>query len=95
MHPPAHPRIPAVVCARCRYEVEGVRRTVDAVLLVADHNHPHVLLLQVTRAGPQASHVSSSSRVSPTVWQQTSRYTTSQTQLYHTSTCTCMSWPTA
>jgi hypothetical protein len=30
-----------------RFELEGVRRTVDAVLLVAEHGHPHVLLLQV------------------------------------------------
>jgi hypothetical protein len=29
------------------YEREGMRRTVDAVLLVHQHNHPHVLLLQI------------------------------------------------
>eukprot|EP01059_Diplonema_ambulator_P020319 TRINITY_DN3406_c0_g1_i1.p1 TRINITY_DN3406_c0_g1~~TRINITY_DN3406_c0_g1_i1.p1 ORF type:complete len:200 (+),score=40.69 TRINITY_DN3406_c0_g1_i1:120-719(+) len=28
------------------YETEGLRRTVDAVMLVHQHNHPHVLLLQ-------------------------------------------------
>merc|ERR1712232_87059 len=32
---------------RASYKVEGVRRTVDAVLLVQQHNHPHVLLLQI------------------------------------------------
>lgn len=32
---------------RCRYQREGVRRTVDGVLLVHEHNHPHVLLVQV------------------------------------------------
>ncbi|KAF8061923.1 CFIS2 [Scenedesmus sp. PABB004] len=31
---------------KAKYDAEGVRRTVDAVLLVAQHNHPHVLLLQ-------------------------------------------------
>ncbi len=31
----------------CRYKKEGVRRSVDAVLLVWEHNHPHVLLLQL------------------------------------------------
>lgn len=29
-----------------KYDAEGVRRTVDAILLVAQHSHPHVLLLQ-------------------------------------------------
>ncbi|KAF6262916.1 cleavage and polyadenylation specificity factor, 25 kDa subunit [Scenedesmus sp. NREL 46B-D3] len=29
-----------------KYDAEGVRRTVDAILLVAEHSHPHVLLLQ-------------------------------------------------
>lgn len=33
-----------------RYETEGVRRTVDAILLVGEHSHPHVLLLQVIGA---------------------------------------------
>lgn len=28
------------------YEREGLRRTVEAILLVNEHNHPHVLLLQ-------------------------------------------------
>jgi hypothetical protein len=36
-----------VLAAACRYDAEGVRRTVDAILLVAQHSHPHVLLLQV------------------------------------------------
>ncbi len=31
----------------CRYRKEGVRRSVDGVLLVWEHNHPHVLLLQL------------------------------------------------
>eukprot|EP00906_Rhabdomonas_costata_P017530 RCo025312 len=30
-----------------KYEMEGMRRSVDAVLLVHQHSHPHVLLLQV------------------------------------------------
>lgn len=30
-----------------RYAKEGVRKSVDAVLLVYEHGHPHVLLLQV------------------------------------------------
>ena len=30
----------------CRYAAEGMRRTVEAVLLVHEHRHPSVLLLQ-------------------------------------------------
>ncbi|CAL8467844.1 g7382 [Coccomyxa elongata] len=30
-----------------KYRKEGVRRSVDGVLLVWEHNHPHVLLLQL------------------------------------------------
>ena len=30
-----------------RYAREGARRSVEAVLLVHEHHHPHVLLLQV------------------------------------------------
>jgi cleavage and polyadenylation specificity factor subunit 5 len=30
-----------------KYVKEGVRKSVDAVLLVYEHGHPHVLLLQV------------------------------------------------
>jgi len=29
------------------YNEHGIRRTVDAVLLVHNHGHPHILLLQV------------------------------------------------
>jgi cleavage and polyadenylation specificity factor subunit 5 len=29
------------------YETEGVRRTVDGILLVHKHGHPHILLLQI------------------------------------------------
>ncbi|ORX80343.1 cleavage and polyadenylation specific factor 5 [Anaeromyces robustus] len=29
------------------YEKEGIRRTVEGVLVVHEHNHPHVLLLQI------------------------------------------------
>lgn len=36
--------------ADCRYRKEGVRRSVDAILLVWEHNHPHVLLLQLGSA---------------------------------------------
>lgn len=32
---------------KLKYDKEGVRRSVEGVLLVHDHNHPHVLLLQV------------------------------------------------
>ena len=31
----------------CRYAREGARRSVEAVLLVHEHHHPHVLLMQV------------------------------------------------
>lgn len=30
-----------------RFEEEGMRTSVDAVLLVHEHNHPHILLLQI------------------------------------------------
>eukprot|EP00996_Jenningsia_fusiforme_P001582 NODE_2455_length_1197_cov_29.896341_g2240_i0.p1 GENE.NODE_2455_length_1197_cov_29.896341_g2240_i0~~NODE_2455_length_1197_cov_29.896341_g2240_i0.p1 ORF type:complete len:230 (+),score=38.69 NODE_2455_length_1197_cov_29.896341_g2240_i0:237-926(+) len=30
-----------------KYDVEGMRRTVEGLLLVHQHNHPHVLLLQM------------------------------------------------
>ena len=33
-----------------RYRREGIRRSVEAVILVHDHNHPHVLLLQLGSA---------------------------------------------
>lgn len=33
-----------------RYQQQGTRRTVDAILLVNVHGHPHVLLLQVGAA---------------------------------------------
>jgi len=29
------------------YEEAGIRRTVEGVLVVHEHNHPHVLLLQI------------------------------------------------
>jgi len=32
---------------RDKYAEEGIRRTVDAVMLVMEHNHPHILLIQV------------------------------------------------
>jgi len=32
---------------REKYAEEGIRRTVDAVMLVMEHNHPHILLVQV------------------------------------------------
>mmetsp|Transcript_3608 Transcript_3608/g.6131 ORF Transcript_3608/g.6131 Transcript_3608/m.6131 type:complete len:125 (-) Transcript_3608:466-840(-) len=31
---------------RNKYETEGPRRSVEAVLVVHQHNHPHILLLQ-------------------------------------------------
>lgn len=33
-----------------RYRREGIRRSVEAVILVHNHNHPHVLLLQLGSA---------------------------------------------
>jgi hypothetical protein len=32
-----------------RYAAEGARRTVEGIILVNEHNHPHVLLLQARR----------------------------------------------
>lgn len=32
------------------YEAHGMRRTVEAVLVVHQHNHPHVLMLQIANA---------------------------------------------
>lgn len=29
------------------YEVEGMRRTVEGILLVHNHGHPHILLMQL------------------------------------------------
>uniref|UniRef100_A0A7S0N1Q4 Pre-mRNA cleavage factor Im 25 kDa subunit n=1 Tax=Pyramimonas obovata TaxID=1411642 RepID=A0A7S0N1Q4_9CHLO len=31
-----------------KYAIEGVRRSVEAIVLVQEHNHPHILLLQVS-----------------------------------------------
>ena len=31
---------------KAKYEKEGLRRSVEGILLVNEHNHPHVLLLQ-------------------------------------------------
>jgi hypothetical protein len=54
-----------------RYEREGLRRSVDAVIVVQQHGHPHVLLLQVTKcpmaaqktsAAPSESELLKSSR---------------------------------
>jgi hypothetical protein len=36
-----------------RFEREGLRRSVEAVLLVQQHGHPHVLMLQVRGAAPK------------------------------------------
>lgn len=35
---------------KASYEKEGPRRTVEAILIATEHNHPHVLLLQVRQA---------------------------------------------
>lgn len=32
------------------YEAHGMRRTVEAVLVVHQHDHPHVLMLQIANA---------------------------------------------
>ena len=55
-HAPARAEKSAAQAARlarleARYATEGARRTVEGVILVNEHNHPHVLLLQArTRA---------------------------------------------
>ena len=48
--PPAaarQPSRPTPSSHPCRYAREGLRRSVDAVLVVHEHGHPHVLVLQV------------------------------------------------
>ncbi len=42
-----------LVRMEARYAAEGARRSVEAVLLVNEHNHPHVLLLQARAPGRQ------------------------------------------
>ena len=32
------------------YETSGMRRTVEGVLVVHEHNHPHVLMLQIANS---------------------------------------------
>jgi cleavage and polyadenylation specificity factor subunit 5 len=32
------------------YEMAGMRRTVEGVLVVHEHNHPHVLMLQIANS---------------------------------------------
>ena len=41
----------AMIRLKDKYEREGMRRTVEAILLVNQHDHPHVLLLQRTMPG--------------------------------------------
>ena len=41
----------AMIRYKDKYEKEGMRRTVEAILLVNQHDHPHVLLLQRTMGG--------------------------------------------
>ena len=41
--------IPQMIFCMRRYEQEGTRRSVDAVMLVAERNIPHVLLIQVCK----------------------------------------------
>ena len=41
----------AMMRLKDKYEREGMRRTVEAILLVNQHDHPHVLLLQRTMPG--------------------------------------------
>lgn len=33
---------------KAAYEKEGPRRTVEAIMVVTEHNHPHILLLQAS-----------------------------------------------
>mmetsp|Transcript_25868 Transcript_25868/g.49165 ORF Transcript_25868/g.49165 Transcript_25868/m.49165 type:complete len:203 (-) Transcript_25868:270-878(-) len=39
-----------MVVLKDKYEAEGMRRSVEAIVLVHEHNHPHILMLQY---GPQ------------------------------------------
>ena len=47
---------PAECMARLeeRYAAEGARRSVEGIILVNEHNHPHVLLLQARAARVRA-----------------------------------------
>lgn len=56
---PAHPSLTPACCAHTpaahappcgRYAREGIRRSVDAIILVHEHSHPHVLLIQIGSA---------------------------------------------
>ncbi|EMS64991.1 Cleavage and polyadenylation specificity factor subunit 5 [Triticum urartu] len=38
---------PLITCANDSYMKEGMRTSVEAILLVQEHNHPHILLLQI------------------------------------------------
>ena len=51
--PPLQDMTPPARLSRmeAKYESEGLRRTVEGVLLIHQHDHPHVLLLQF---GPNA-----------------------------------------
>jgi hypothetical protein len=40
-------RVALLVCSTQNYHSHGLRRSVDAVLLVHNHGHPHILLLQM------------------------------------------------
>ena len=44
--PPPNPARSSLL-APCRYAREGLRRSVEAVLVVHEHGHPHVLVLQM------------------------------------------------
>ena len=51
----AQPEEDSSVAARLKrlendYETQGMRRTVEAVMVVHQHNHPHVLMLQIANA---------------------------------------------
>ena len=45
----------AMLRHKAKYEKEGLRRHVEAILLVNQHNHPHVLLLQSGGGGAPAT----------------------------------------
>uniref|UniRef100_A0A7N0REA4 Pre-mRNA cleavage factor Im 25 kDa subunit n=1 Tax=Kalanchoe fedtschenkoi TaxID=63787 RepID=A0A7N0REA4_KALFE len=36
-----------LACMKVNYMKEGMRTSVEAILLVQEHNHPHILLLQI------------------------------------------------
>ena len=38
---------PSCLPLPCSYERQGMRRSVEGILLVQEHNHPHIIMLQL------------------------------------------------